>query len=84
MRVMEINGKLVDLKEHWDSMVYDMSNALSKMDTGEILKLVKEGMPDRVQESIQKVIDAYGKGQPMHVEIQELKKVMKLSSGGNL
>jgi len=84
MRVVEINGKLVDLKEYWDFMVYDMSNALTKMDEGSILKLIQPGMPDRVQVSIQNVLDKYATGQPMHEEIRELKEVMKLSSGGNL
>lgn len=84
MRVVEINGQRIDLQEHWDMMCHDMSNALTNMDEGSILKLVKQGMPERVQKSIDNVLYAYGKGQPMHSEIRELKEVMKLSAGGNL
>lgn len=84
VRVVEINGQRIDLQEHWDMMVNDMSNALTKMDEGSILKLVKQGMPERVQKSIQNVLDKYATGQPMHSEIRELKEVMKLSAGGNL
>lgn len=84
MRVVEINGQRIDLQEHWDMMVNDMSNALTKMDSRSILKLIHPGMPERLQVAIQKVLDRYADGQPMHEEIRELKHMMKLSAGGNL